>query len=284
MNVGKQVRMNRLFSHSSGRFFSVAVDHFIGYDTGFPDGLRHIQPTVEAIVAGYPDAVTMHKGIATSVWPRYAGRVPMILQGVAGRPDDKAYELVATPEDAVYLGADAFAVAAFVRGSTEGTYLRVVADCVREAARFDMPVICHIYPRTNDLKISYAPEDIAWAVRCAVEVGVDVVKTPYCGDIAAYAQIARDCPVPLVAAGGPKSETLESALAMIADVVRSGARGATVGRNIWGFDHITAAVLAFKAVVHDGKTLREALEVAGLWVRAGMSSVLERSQSMTWCM
>jgi class I fructose-bisphosphate aldolase len=264
MNVGKLVRMNRLFSHASGRIFSVAIDHFIGYDAGFPNGLRHIQATLDAIVAGRPDAVTMHKGIAMSVWKCYAGLVPMILQGIAGRADDTAYELIATPEDAIYLGADAFAVTAFVRGSTEGTYLRVVADCVRQAARFDIPVICHIYPRTPENKISFAPEDIAWAVRCAVEVGADVVKTPYCGDMAAFGQIVNDCPVPLVAAGGPKSETLESALAMIADVVKSGARGATVGRNIWGFDHITAAVQAFKAVVHDGKTLPEALQEAGL--------------------
>jgi fructose-bisphosphate aldolase, class I len=264
MSVGKQIRMNRLFSHPSGRFFSVAIDHFMGYDAGLPAGLRHIQPTLEAIVAGEPDAVTMHKGIAASVWPRYAGRLPLILQSVAARADDTAFELVATPEDAIFLGADAFAVAAFVRGDTEGAHLRVVADCVRQAARYDLPVICHIYPRTSDLKVSFAPEDIAWAVRCAVEVGVDVVKTPYCGDVAAFHQIVTDCPVPVIAAGGPQSETLESALAMMADVVKSGARGATVGRNIWGFEHITAAVLAFKAIVHDGQTLQAALERAGL--------------------
>ena len=42
MNVGKLVRMNRIFSHSSGRLCSVAVDHFIGYGHGLPDGLRRI--------------------------------------------------------------------------------------------------------------------------------------------------------------------------------------------------------------------------------------------------
>ena len=112
------------------------------------------------------------------------------------------------------LGADGFAVAAFVRGVTEAAYLRTVADCVRQAAAFEMPVICHVYPRDLSGKISFAPEDIAWAVRCAVEVGVDVVKTPYCGDVQAYAQIVADCPVPLVAAGGPKADTLQAALEM----------------------------------------------------------------------
>jgi class I fructose-bisphosphate aldolase len=242
----------------------VAVDHFIGYAGGLPEGLRRIQPTLAAICAGGPDAVTMHKGIAAAAWVPYAGRLPWILQSTTARPDDTAREQVATPEDAVRLGADGFAVAAFVRGETEAQNLRVVADCVREAARYEVPVICHIYPRTKDAKISFAPEDIAWAVRCAVEVGVDVVKVPYCGEIRAYAEIVADSPVRVVAAGGPKAATLGEALAMIAEVVQSGARGATIGRNVWGFPQITAAVRAFKAVIHDGQSAEQAAAIAGL--------------------
>lgn len=265
MNLGKRIRLNRLFSHASGRLCSVAVDHFIGYAEGLPDGLRHIGPTLKAIVAASPDAVTMHKGIAASTWEPYAGRVPLIVQGSMIRPDDTAQQQAATPEDAVRLGADAFAVAAFVRGPTEGYYLRVVADCVRQAANFEIPVVCHIYPRdVASRTISFQPEDIAWAARCAVEVGADVVKVPYCGDVRAYAQIVADSPVPVVAAGGPKSKTLHAALEMIHEVVQSGARGATIGRNVWGFEEITKAVLAFKAVVHDGKTADEAMRIAGL--------------------
>lgn len=266
MAIGKLIRLNRLFAHPSGRLCSIAVDHLMGYNEGLPQGLRQIQPTLAAIVAARPDAVTMHKGLATSAWLPYAGVVPLILQSILCRFDDTAYEIVATAEDAVRLGADAIAAVAYVRGQTEGAYLRVVADQVREAARFDLPVICHIYPRdvNNGLKISYTPEDIAWAVRCAAEVGVDVVKVPYCGEVAAYAEIVADCPVPVVAAGGPKADTLQAALTMMAEVVASGARGATIGRNVWGFEHITAAVRAFKAVIHEGKSAQEAMQLAGL--------------------
>jgi fructose-bisphosphate aldolase, class I len=266
MNIGKLVRMNRIFSHPSGRLCSVAVDHFMGYGEGLPPGLRQIKSTLAAIVAARPDAVTMHKGIATSAWAPYAGSVPLILQSTLMRVDSMAFEQIATPEDAVRLGADALAIAAYVRGPAEMTHLRALADCVREAARYEMPVICHIYPRdlSGPPRICYAPEEIAWAVRCAVEAGANVVKTPYCGDVEAYAQIVAECPVPLVAAGGPKSQTLESALEMMAEVIQSGARGATIGRNIWGFEQITAAVQAFKAVIHDGKPACEALRMAGL--------------------
>jgi len=265
MNVGKLIRLNRLFSHPSGRLCSVAVDHLIGYPHGLPPGLRHITSTLSAVAAGRPDAITMHKGIAASAWAPYAGVIPLIIQSTMARPDDTARQQVATPEDAVRLGADAFAVAAFVRGSTEADYLRVVADCVREASRFEIPVICHIYPRDAQTgKILFTPEDIAWAVRCAVEVGADIVKTPYCGDVGAYGQIVAESPVPVVAAGGPQSGTLRAALGMMAEVVRSGARGATIGRNIWGFQQITAALQAFKSVIHDGCSADEALKAAGL--------------------
>jgi class I fructose-bisphosphate aldolase len=266
MNIGKLIRLNRIFSHPSGRLCSIAVDHFIGYGDGLPDGLRQIQSTLEAIVAAQPDAITLHRGIATSAWLPFAGKVPLIVQSVICRPDETAYERVVEPEEAVRLGADAIAVVAYVRGATEAKYLRGVSDCVREAARFEVPVICHIYPRNPEdvSKISFAPEDIAWAVRCAVETGVDVIKTPYCGNLEAHTQIVAASPVPVVAAGGPRQETLESALEMMHEVIQSGARGATIGRNVWGFGRITEAVHAFKAVIHAGKTPQEALRNAGL--------------------
>ena len=266
MSIGKIVRLNRLFAHPSGHFCSIAVDHFIGYQQGLPTGLRKIQETLAAIAAAQPDAVTMHKGIATSSWAPYAGHIPLILQSIIARPDDSAFEALALPEDAVRLGADAFAVAIFVRGSTEAAHLRLLADCVRQAAHFEMPVICHTYPRdfSGAPRVSYTPEDIAWAVRCAVEAGADVVKVPYCGEVSAYSQIVDECPLPIVAAGGPQAETLQDALQMISEVMHSGARGATIGRNVWGFADIRAAVQAFKAVIHDGALPREALNLSGL--------------------
>jgi class I fructose-bisphosphate aldolase len=266
MNLGKLIRLNRIFSHSSGRLCSIAVDHFIAYGDGLPGGLKTIGSTLESIVAARPDAVTMHKGIAASAWVPHAGKIPFILQSTIARIDDTASEQIATPEDAVRLGADGFAVAAFIKGNSEAAHLRVVADSVREAVRFDMPVICHIYPRIwlDTPQVSFAPEDIAWAVRCAVEVGADVVKVPYCGDVRAYSEIVDNCPVPVVAAGGPRAKDLVSALAMMFDVVQSGARGATIGRNVWGFEKITAAVTAFKWVIHDKKKPADALEAAGL--------------------
>ncbi|MHB8959152.1 MAG: class I fructose-bisphosphate aldolase [Candidatus Limnocylindrales bacterium] len=242
----------------------MAIDHYIGYGDEMPPGLLHIGATIGALAAGHPDAITMHKGPASHIWAAYAGSMPLIIQSSLVRADDTAIEQVTTPEEAIRLGADAIAVVAFVRGANEAKYLRAVSDVVRDAARFELPVICHVYPRSfrDGPQISFEPEDIAWATRCAVECGPDVVKVPYCGDVEAYRQIVADCPTPLVAAGGPKTPTLEAALGMVSQVVAAGARGATVGRNIWGFPNVTGAVEAFKAVIHDGTLPSEAVRLA----------------------
>jgi class I fructose-bisphosphate aldolase len=263
MNIGKKIRMQRLFSHASGNFLSVALDHFIGYDLGLPPGLRQVKNTLDKLVESKPDAVTLNKGIILSCWAPHAGKVPLIAQSVVCRPDIPHIQQLVNPEEAVKFGADAIAVSMFVRGVNEIDNLKVLAETVRAAAQFDLPVITHVYPRkfTSDNKpyISNEPEDIAWAVRSAVECGVDVVKVPYCGDVSAYRQIVQDCPIPLVAAGGPATNTFKEALQVMADVIAAGAKGATVGRNIWGSEQVVANALAYKAVIHEGMTPDQAI-------------------------
>ncbi len=65
MNLGKRIRLNRIFSHPSGRLCSVAVDHFIGYGRLLGGGgLSNLPLALERVVSGAPGAVTMQKGTA----------------------------------------------------------------------------------------------------------------------------------------------------------------------------------------------------------------------------
>jgi DhnA family fructose-bisphosphate aldolase class Ia len=196
----------------------------------------------------------MQRGIAKSAWLPYAGRIPLIMQSTLLRVDEPNFCQSANAEDAVRIGADAMAMVAYVRGKDEVNYMKSMSEVARDGERFEMPVIVHIYPRHFDgdkVTISYQPEDIAWAVHVALECGVDVIKVPYCNDREAYRQIVENCPIPVVAAGGPQTETLLDALQMLQQVVQSGARGAVIGRNVWSAPDIPAALRAMKAVVHD---------------------------------
>lgn len=253
MGLGKQIRLNRIFGHPSGRLCSVAVDHLVSYQSGLPEGLRNVPETIATLVKGRPDAITMYKGMAQSAWPPYAGMIPLIITSIAFTVDDAIMHQMARPHECVRLGADAISAAIALRSPREGDYLRMLSGIVEEAAEFDLPVIAHIYPRdfSGAPKIVHDPENVLWAVRCGVELGADVIKVPYTGDVASFREIVATSPVPVVAAGGPKANALNEALGLMDGAIEAGARGATIGRNIWGAPDPLHALEAFKRVIHD---------------------------------
>lgn len=268
MNVGKQTRLHRLFAHPSGRLCSVAVDHFIGYGKLRPGGgLSNLPEALAKIAAGQPSAVTMSKGTAMHCWAPYAGRIPLIVQSGCFTADDRVIESVTNPEECVRLGADAIAMAIGIFGPNEGRFIKMLMECVSQAARFDLPVIAHIYPRDfsgASPRIVFDPEGILWAVRVGIEAGADVIKVGYTGDVASFRQVVDTSPVPVVAAGGPKAKNLRAALTAMAEVVQAGGRGATIGRNVWGVSRVPETVRAFKAVTLDGRSVEVALQAEGL--------------------
>jgi class I fructose-bisphosphate aldolase len=82
--------------------------------------------------------------------------------------------------------------------------------------------------------------------------------------VASFRQIVESSPVPVIAAGGPKAKNLLEALNAMASVVEDGGRGATIGRNVWGIELVTAASKSFKAVILDGVSPEKALAENGL--------------------
>jgi len=270
MDLAKQIRLNRIFSHPSGRLCSVAVDHYIGYQKGLPKGLVNVPKALRQLVAGKPDAITMLKGMAKSAWGPYAGSIPLIIQAVTFTADERVIENAASPEEILRLGADAIAVSLGVYGPNEGKFLSLLTKLSEGADRIGLPVIAHIYPRTftNGATVVHDPESIMWAVRCGIESGADVIKVPFTGDAKSFKEIIATSPVPVVAAGGPKCEDLPSALELMVKIVDSGARGATIGRNVWGSPDPTRSLVALRHVIHDRMKPDEALKLAGLKSKA----------------
>jgi class I fructose-bisphosphate aldolase len=268
MSLGKQIRLSRLFAHPSRRLCSIAVDHWFGYRSkGAVIDLVDIPRTLAKVMPAKPSAVTMSKGAAMGCWAPYAGEVPLIVQGGCFTPDDRVIETTTDPEEVVRLGGDAIAIAIGVRGPHEGKFLKMLSDGVTAASRWDLPVIAHIYPRDYtgaEPKINFRPEEIEWAVRCGIECGADVIKVGYTGDVESYRQIVAACPVPVVAAGGPKAPTLEAAVQAMAEAIQAGGRGATIGRNVWGHQDPAAALRAFQNVILEGQTTAAAMKAAGV--------------------
>jgi DhnA family fructose-bisphosphate aldolase class Ia len=91
---------------------------------------------------------------------------------------------------------------------------------------------------------------VAYHVRLAAELGADVVKTKWTGSDS-FPTIVRDCPVPLLIAGGPRRETLDEALAEARAILASGARGLVWGRNVYQQDDPAGALEQLAALLDD---------------------------------
>ena len=260
MLLGKAVRLGRLLTNPSGKFLSVAVDHGIANSYDWTQGLDRF----DQIIAARPDAITMMKGTASHYLTPYAGQIPWIMQTTAFPPHRTSVDYqLSFVEDAIALGADAIAMTISVVGDEQGEMIAMLGRLVTEARPVGLPVIAHIYPKGNLAR----PEDftslpyVRYAARVGVEVGVDIIKIPYTGSPETFAEIVDACPVPVVAAGGPRLDSLEALFTMVRGVIDAGARGLTIGRNVWQARHIPATIAALKAIVHENKPVAQALEI-----------------------
>jgi putative autoinducer-2 (AI-2) aldolase len=95
------------------------------------------------------------------------------------------------------------------------------------------------------------------ASRIAAEIGAHIVKTYY---VDGFEKVVDNCPVPVVIAGGKKTDEL-TALKTAYNAIQAGAAGVDMGRNIFQAKDPVAMIKAVNAVVHDNATPDEAYQI-----------------------
>lgn len=260
MFLGKSVRLNRLINPKSGRILVITVDHSIA--RGVLPGLEDICGTLAKIVAGGPDAVTMHKGIAEKCFEPYAGRTSLILKCTSFSPYQPTYDTWVTDvEEAVRFGADAASVGVIIGGEHQPEQLRTLGLISKQCALWGMPLVAHIYPRGEMVDDKYSWKNVGYAVRAGAELGVDIVKTSYTGSPETFAKVVAQSPAKVVVAGGEVGETIEDYLRMTRDICDAGAAGVTYGRFVWQSPNPTAVIRALRAIIHDDLSAEAAIEI-----------------------
>jgi predicted phospho-2-dehydro-3-deoxyheptonate aldolase len=260
--IGKKIRLGRILNQTTGKTVIIAMDHAIGH--GVIKGIDCVHDTMEKVIKGEPNAITIHKGIAEYCFNKYAGKtdVALILKVTSFSPYHPTRDaLVATAKEAVALGADGVAVGATVGGIYQFEMLQTVGNLAKECRRLGMPLLAHIYPKGEAIekKAQFATENVCYAARTAAEIGVDIVKTWYTGDSRTFKRVVECCPVPVVIAGGPKLETPRDVLDMIKGGLMAGAAGVTLGRNAWQCKDPTAMIRAVKKIVHEDANPEDAM-------------------------
>lgn len=259
--LGKAVRMSRLINPKSNRMMAITVDHSIA--RGILNGLIPIQDTIDKIVAGAPDAITMTKGIAEICFPKHAGKVSLLLKSSSYSPVHPTMDIVyGDVEEAVRMGADAVSIGAMLLGDHQAEQVREIGMISKECMSLGMPLIGHIYPKGESLK----PEDrtkwenIAYCCRAGAELGVDIIKSMYTGDPKTMEKVVAACPARVVIQGGDTGNTLEEYLKMTRDALDAGVAGVTFGRFVWEYKDITALVKALRLMIHEDASLKQSLE------------------------
>ncbi|MEM3608879.1 MAG: 2-amino-3,7-dideoxy-D-threo-hept-6-ulosonate synthase [Candidatus Bathyarchaeia archaeon] len=260
MVSGKKRRMRRIF-REDGKTIIVPMDH--GVTNGPMSGLINMQDTIDKLVAGGADAIVIHKGIAKTVDVGELGLIIHVSASTKVGPDENWKVKVCSVKKAIQLGCDAVSVHVNVGAMHEPEMLMKLGELADECDEWEIPLLAMMYPRRSSIKGENNPEDIVHAARLGAELGADMIKTNYTGDFESFKKVVEACPAPLVIAGGPKTETVQSFLEMVYNAVKAGCAGVSVGRNIFQHENPTAMTMAIAGIVHKGISVDEALKVLG---------------------
>ncbi|WP_321419699.1 2-amino-3,7-dideoxy-D-threo-hept-6-ulosonate synthase [uncultured Methanomethylovorans sp.] len=258
--IGKSVRMERIFNRNTGKTIIIPMDHGVG--AGPIKGIIDLPTTVNKVAEGGANAVLGHMGL-----PRYGHRgygrdIGLIIHLSASTslgPDPNHKVLVTTVEEAIKIGADAVSVHTNVGADDEAQMLKDLGFVARVCDDWGMPLIAMMYPRGPKVTSEHDVKFVKHAARIGAELGADIVKTNYTGTIETFREVVEGCPVPVVIAGGPQMDTETQLLQMVYDSLQAGGSGVAIGRNVFQSEDPVKLVSNISKIVHDGMTIEEVL-------------------------
>jgi len=258
---GKNIRMERIIDRDSGNAVIVPMDH--GISVGPIDGLIDMKKTVSDVAVGGATAVLMQKGLIPQGHRTAGHDVGLILHlsastDIGSTSNNKV--LVATVEEAIKLGADAVSIHINLGADSEPDMLSDLGRVSRECTEWGMPLLVMAYPRGPGIKNPYDPKLVAHCARVAMELGADMVKVSYTGDIDSFRKVVKGTLIPVLIAGGPKMDSDMDILNMVHDSLEAGGKGVSIGRNVFQHRDVRGMTSAISDIVLKGASVEEAVK------------------------
>lgn len=226
------VRSPRLATRA-GSILMVPLDH--GISMGPVAGIADVAPILAHAADAGASCVTVHKGLVPAA-AKVADRLGVLLHLSASSdsaPDPQDKRIVATVEEALRLGCDGVSIHINVGSLTEARQLEEAGRVATACNQWGVPLVTMAYPRGPKVANPHDPALLAHAARLAAELGADAVKVPYSGNTDTFRDVVQGCPVPVLVAGGPKRDSVDALLADLAGARKAGARGVSIGRNVF---------------------------------------------------
>jgi len=252
---------------SDGRAVIVAFDH--ARMNGLYPGTENPAEVIEAVIEGGADGIMTSYGVIKQFSGLINGRLSKILRLDTGPSrfqetweNYTEWYKVFSVEDAVRLGADGVITFGFTGIEVDGRCLRIIGEVAAEADKYNMPFIAemHACPNSN-YPNNYSPDIVGSVARIGAEFGADLIKTDYTGDEVSFRTVTSLCTVPVLIAGGRKTETTRDTLTMVKATINAGGVGVFLGRNIWRDEDPSAVTRAIVEVVHQNASVDEALKI-----------------------
>jgi predicted phospho-2-dehydro-3-deoxyheptonate aldolase len=260
MNQGKTRRLKRILQQDN-RTVIVPMDH--GVTIGPIQGITNMQQITNQLLKGKVNAILVHKGIAKYIDVGSAGLIVM-LSGMSNlSPNINSKVQVCSVQEAIRIGADAVSVHVNVGAQDEDKMLANLGKVSDECDIYGMPLLAMMYARGPKIQNEHAPDVVAHAARIGAELGADIIKANYTGNIDTFKTVIESCPVPVVIAGGPKCKTNQEILQTTHDSIKAGCAGLSIGRNVFQHDNPTLIVKALSAIVHEDASVEQALKILG---------------------
>ena len=219
---------------------------------------------VNKIALGGANAVLGHIGIPLYAHRGYGPDIWLILHlsgSTSLSPSSNYKVLVNTVLEAIKLGADGVSLHINIGTKSDPEMLEMLGCVSRECREFGMPLIAMMYPRGKKITHENDPDVVNIAVRAGVELGADVVKTNYTGDINSFKTITKGVDhIPVIIAGGPKMDTVPELLQMGSDSVEAGGSGVAFGRNVFQSEAPTKLVQSISKILHENYSVGEVLK------------------------
>src|SRR5512136_305885 len=258
---GKEIRLERIIDRNTRKTIIVPMDH--GVTNGPVAGLIDLGDAVDRVAEGGANAVLGHVGLALHGHRKSGRDVGLILHlsastSIGPDPNDKV--LVNSVTNALKMGADGVSMHVNIGADSEARMLSDLGAVAVECMEWGMPLLAMMYPRGKKIKSENDPDQVKLAARVAAELGADIVNTVYTGDPESFREVTRGCPVPVVVAGGSKTDD-RTTLELIEGAMAGGAAGISIGRNAFQHKHPAQFVRAAACIVHANKSVDEALQI-----------------------
>jgi predicted phospho-2-dehydro-3-deoxyheptonate aldolase len=262
MMLGKKIRMERIMNRETKKTVIIPMDH--GTTMGPIKGLKDMKSTVNMVVEGGANAIILHKGM---VGPGHRGSgkdIGLIVHLSASTilsPEPNNKVMVCTLKEAIQLGADAVSIHVNLGAEGEGKMLEDLGRVAMECQEWGMPLLAMMYTRGKGIKSEFDPKYVKHAARVGAELGADIVKVNYTGSSETFREVVEGVDIPVVIAGGEKTETDIELLEMVKGALEAGCAGVSIGRNAFQHENPARIVKAISMMVHEGVEIEEALKV-----------------------